>query len=425
MARIYKRPDRSEYYIDMTDARGIRRRLAGYASKPLTAELARRLEQLRDCRKAGMPPPDDTRKWLESQPPADIAKWAKWDLVDAAAATASQPLRVHMEAWLADMAARGRTERHVRRSRANVEFFLDAIGAAFWNDLSKDKIRSAIEVRVAANNLSANTSNAWLMSLRTLVHWCLESGRAAVDPTLGIKLRNRRADRRYVRRPLWPDELRRLIAAADRSARVKHGLSGKERALLYLVAASTGWRWSELGRLRRMDFHLDEEPPMIAPPGWTQKSGRDDRLPLRSDVADLLRAYFAAKALGPGDRAFSLPKWIPGARLLRYDLAHTGDSPAVAAGKKARGEAPLAPVPYIDERGRIADFHSLRHALATMIGRAGAPIKLAQTIMRHADPAMTLGVYTHAEDHERAAVLEALPSLLASPSGESVFAAAE
>ena len=49
MAKIYKRADRTEYYIDMTDARGIRRRLAGYPSKPLTAELLRRLEQLRDC----------------------------------------------------------------------------------------------------------------------------------------------------------------------------------------------------------------------------------------------------------------------------------------------------------------------------------------------------------------------------------------
>ncbi|MCL2000091.1 MAG: hypothetical protein FWG74_01535 [Planctomycetes bacterium] len=50
MARIYKRPDRSEYYIDMTDVRGIRRRLAGYPSKPLTTELARAITQDRVVR---------------------------------------------------------------------------------------------------------------------------------------------------------------------------------------------------------------------------------------------------------------------------------------------------------------------------------------------------------------------------------------
>jgi len=194
-------------------------------------------------------------------------------------------------------------------------------------------------------------------------------------------------------------------------------MTGRERALLYLVAASTGWRWIELRRLRRMDFYLEEDPPMIAPPGLTQKSGRDDRLPLRSDVAEMLRAYFAEHPANPDAPAFPMPKWTNGAKLIRFDLANTGDPADVAEAKRARGETPLEPIPYTDERGRVADFHSLRHALATMIGRAGVPIKLAQTIMRHADPALTLEVYTHAEDAERAAALEALPALIPSGNG--------
>jgi integrase len=412
MARIYKRPDRSEFYIDLVDARGVRRRLAGYPSKPLTAELARRLEQLRDCRKAGMPPPDDARKWLESQPPADIAKWAKWDLVDAAAATASQPLRVHMEAWLADMEARRLTPHHIRVSRDHVTAMLDEMGAAYWNDLSNDKIRAALEARAGRRGVSAETFNQWLRSLRTLARWCMETGRAATDPTVGVKYRCQRTDRRHVRRPLSPEELRRLIAATNASNTVMRLLTGRERALLYLVAASTGWRWIELRRLRRMDFLLDASPPMIAPPASAQKAQREDKVPLRADVAELLRAYFADHPASPESPAFPMPGYAAGARMMRYDLARTGDDPETAAAKKARGEAPLEAIPYRDERGRVADFHSLRHALATMIGRAGIQVKLAQGIMRHADPAMTLGVYTHAEDSERAAALEALPTLI-------------
>jgi hypothetical protein len=126
----------------------------------------------------------------------------------------------------------------------------------------------------------------------------------------------------------------------------------------------------------------------------------------------MLRAYFAEHPANPDASAFPMPRWTNGAKLIRYDLANTGDPADVAEAKRSRGETPLAPIPYTDERGRVADFHSLRHALATMIGRAGVPIKLAQTIMRHADPALTLEVYTHAEDSERAAVLEALPALI-------------
>jgi len=420
MARIFKRPDRSEFYIDLPDAHGIRRRLAGYSSKPLTAELARRLEQLRDCRKAGMPPTGDARRWLEAQPPADIQRWVEMGLVDASIATASQPLRVHTEAWLATLAARRLSDKYISQNRKHVNFLLADMGVAYWHDITRDRIAAALEARAAQQDASAGTYNMWLVSLRSFIHWCIDTGRAAVDPTIGIKRRDYRADRRYVRRPLSPDELRRLIAAAS-AAGIMFGMTGRERALLYLVAASTGWRWIELRRLRRMDFYLDEDPPMIAPPGWTQKSGRDDRLPLRSDVAEMLRAYFAEHPANPDAPAFPMPKWTNGAKLIRYDLANTGDPDDVAEAKRARGETPLEPIPYTDERGRVADFHSLRHALATMIGRAGVPIKLAQTIMRHADPALTLEVYTHAEDAERAAALEALPALI--PGGSSLVSA--
>jgi integrase len=321
-----------------------------------------------------------------------------------------------MEAWVADMTSRRLSDHHVNLSRDSVVNVLDEMGAAYWNDLSKDAIRAALEARAERRGVAAGTFNRWLVSLRLFIRWCMDQGRAATDPTIGIKRRSQRADRRYIRRPLSPDELRRLIASANASTVAKMRLSGRERALLYLVAASTGWRWIELRRLQRMDFYLDEDPPMIAPPGWTQKSGRDDRLPLRADVAELLRAYFADNPAKPDALAFPMPTGRTGAPLLRFDLGNTGDTPDVAEAKRERGEVPLEAIPYKDERGRVADFHSLRHALATMIGRAGIQVKLAQGIMRHTDPALTIGVYTHAEDRERAAALEALPALVPAPS---------
>jgi len=412
MARIFKRTDRSEYYIDLTDARGTRRRLAGYPSKPLTVEFARRLEQFRDCRKAGMPPPPDARAWLDMQAPADIRRWADMELVEPSAATASQPLLEHMEAWLADMAAKKRSTGHIANSRNHLKDFFNDMKASHWHDLSKEKIRAALENRIAKSGASARTYNSRLVSIRTFVRWCIETDRAATDPTLGIKHRNEKADRRRVRRPLSPDGLRRVIAAANASDTVVGFMTGPERALLYLVAASTGWRWSELRRSRRMDYFLNDDPPLLAPPGWTQKSGRDDRIPLRADVAQAIRDYFAEHPANPDAPAFPMPRSVTGAAMLRHDLANTGDPADVAEAKRARGETPLEPIPYKDERGRVADFHSLRHALATMVSQAGIQVKLAQGILRHANPSLTLEVYTHAEDAERAAALEALPALL-------------
>jgi integrase/recombinase XerD len=45
--------------------------------------------------------------------------------------------------------------------------------------------------------------------------------------------------------------------------------------------------------------------------------------------------------------------------------------------------------------GRFADFHSLRHFFITNLERAGVSPKLAQTLARHSDIRLTLGIYTH------------------------------
>ncbi len=47
--------------------------------------------------------------------------------------------------------------------------------------------------------------------------------------------------------------------------------------------------------------------------------------------------------------------------------------------------------------------------------RAGLSPKMAQTLARHSDIRLTLGVYTHVELHDQTAAIESLP---APPAGE-------
>ena len=44
-----------------------------------------------------------------------------------------------------------------------------------------------------------------------------------------------------------------------------------------------------------------------------------------------------------------------------------------------------ADIPHIDDSGRKADFHCLRHTLATALDQTGASLKEIMTIMRHSD----------------------------------------
>jgi integrase len=61
---------------------------------------------------------------------------------------------------------------------------------------------------------------------------------------------------------------------------------------------------------------------------------------------------------------------------------------------------------------RYADFHSLRHCFITGLARAGVSPKMAQTLARHSDIRLTLGVYTHVELPGRTAAIESLPAPL-------------
>lgn len=56
-----------------------------------------------------------------------------------------------------------------------------------------------------------------------------------------------------------------------------------------------------------------------------------------------------------------------------------------------------AGVPRETARG-VVDFHALRHTFATLLAESGASLVVAQRLMRHSDPSLTSGVYTHVSD---------------------------
>jgi integrase len=59
--------------------------------------------------------------------------------------------------------------------------------------------------------------------------------------------------------------------------------------------------------------------------------------------------------------------------------------------------------------GLYADFHSMRHLFITSLERAGVSPKMAQTLARHSDIRLTLGLYTHVELPDRTVAIGSLP----------------
>jgi site-specific recombinase XerD len=224
------------------------------------------------------------------------------------------------------------------------------------------------------------------------VRWLWRDGRVKEDALAHLeKAKNPDTDPRHQRRALTTDEQRRLIRAAA-AGRCSFDLTGRDRAMLYRLALGTGFRRGELASLTPESFRLDDDPPVVTVKAAYSKRRREDRQPIRPELADALRPWVASKARGRPVFGRLTEETAP---MLRLDL-------------KAAG------IPYETDEG-FADFHCLRHTYITELIRAGVPIKTVQQLARHANPALTLKVYAHVGLYDLAGALDALPDLTAPP----------
>ena len=63
---------------------------------------------------------------------------------------------------------------------------------------------------------------------------------------------------------------------------------------------------------------------------------------------------------------------------------------------------------YQNEAGMYADFHANRHTFITNLVLAGVHPKMAQSIARHSDVNLTMGIYSHVDVAQQSAAINSL-----------------
>lgn len=224
--------------------------------------------------------------------------------------------------------------------------------------------------RAGQSALNPKTINDYLAALRHFCRWCMDQGRLGRDPFSKVSpLRREGVDSSV--RALSRAEFGDLLGVAE------------DRALVYLLAAVTGLRRSEINALRVGDFHLSDLPPHVLVRASTTKDGRMIRLELPGDLVSPLRAQ--VERCGMGGAPFACPSM----RIFRRDLAAAG----IADG---------------DSAGRRVVFHSLRHSCSTWLADMGVPPAVHAALMRHRDPRLSLKVYTDPARLEKSSWLNRL-----------------
>jgi integrase/recombinase XerC len=138
--------------------------------------------------------------------------------------------------------------------------------------------------------------------------------------------------------------------------------AAEPRATCYLVAATTGLRRSELGRLRWADVDLDGATLRVR--ASIAKNRKEAYQPLPPGTVAALKALDSR-----GTPLAPVFPTVPSTKVLREDLA-------------------AAEVPYETAEGK-ADLHSLRVYFGTRLARAGVSLVQAQRLLRHSDPKLT------------------------------------
>lgn len=367
---------------------------------------------------------DESVAWKRVRDHLDRRLKEQLGIFDDKAKQASRPIAEHVEDWLAAVAHNDVAANRVKLLRTHVERL---IGLAKWRritDVKKSAALAAISDLAdpksgvkgkgsagRGKGAGAQTRNHYLSHLRQFTAWLVAEGRLAADPLAKAKKANVSTDRRHDRRV--PDELEvrvlfdHLAGAQKVPPKVRCRMGGPQRALGYQVAMCAGLRAGELRRLTRESFDLATGDVRIT--ARSDKARKRRLMALPRWLCDKLAAWFEA-----GGGVWEGFTEHSAGEILQADLARARKgwlAEAEGAEREARERSTVCLYEVASENGPLYwDMHATRHWFITRLAATdGISPSTLFALSRHADPRMTLGVYSHSRRDEARHAVEQLP----------------
>ena len=343
----------------------------------------------------------------------------KAGLADSIEVEMKKPITVHLELYHQHLIAKNDSPRHIREVMRRIKRVLEDRQIKTAMQLKAVEVEAFINDFRAEYHASLQTCNHYMRSMKSFACWMLRNDRLYRNPLESLTFLNTRTDRRHDRRYITMDEFIRMYDAAKTGPPVE-GISGYDRAMLYLLAAWTGYRKGELGSLTLRNFvGLDTDTPMIMVRAGYSKRRRDDKLALHPEVTDHFKKWLDIRQpASDNEILFPISEASCGVErktsdMMAFDLmaarrfwiAETDDEDE----QKKRHASDF--LKYQDINGKFADFHALRHMFITNLCYANVAPKTAQLLARHSDIKLTMQVYTHINAQEQVDAIKSLPGL--------------
>jgi integrase len=281
----------------------------------------------------------------------------------------AKPVLEHLNECLREKELAGCDQRYLYGFRQGIKRLVKECGWGVTRMVTPD----SFEAWRARQSLNAKTLNDYLTYARTLLNWMEKRGRITANPLKTVDFVKKGKKSVYQRRALSDEDVSKLLGVAG------------PRKFAYQTVLLTGLRRAELGALQWRDLFLETEHPKICLRAETTKNGKADVLPIHLG----LLTEFQALATTPHALTDPVFPKLPTMEEMRLDLCTAG-------------------IPFVEEDGRRADFHALRHTFCTNLHRAGLQRRVAMELMRHNDSRLTDKVYA---DGSRLETSEAVSKL--------------
>lgn len=365
------------YYIEIR-VDGHKKRCPGYTDKGKTWSLANRLAAY-------------LIRLAESDDRDDLITKTLTELRDKMDGKKKEPtLLEQVDDFEQSLKDKGTDPESVKTKVMRVKLFINDRGWKRPSDMRESDVLAVVAKLMTDEDKSRRTANHYMQAVKQFSRWLKRDRRAPEHFLADMTIPEvDDAELVHVRRALPMAEFLRLLDAAKNSTETLFRLKGPERMVLYIVAGYTGFRARELHTMTPVSLALLAD--LATATVVKTKNGKAESIPLPPHLAKLLLPWVTEK---PRDK----PLWPgkswkeQGSKMLQADLATAG-------------------IPYCDEKGEFFDFHALRGQFATQLFLAGVHPAVAQRLMRHSRPELTLNIYTKLGLDNKADAVNKLPEL--------------
>ena len=307
-----------------------------------------------------------------------------------------KPISEHVEDYLKLLRSSDNTPCYVAKKEQRLRSLVEETNAKTVEDLQKTRIADVLSCwrknGRGKKRFGVTSSNHYVKAIKGFTRWLVNEGKIERDPLASLRLMNEKTDVRHQRRAFTTDELNLLLEVTQTSQKTYRGrtwtFSPTDRVMLYRIAVQTGLRAGELASLTVHSFDLEAKTVTVE--ASFSKRRRKDVLPLHTSLVERLRDWLPSKA----------DKLFPG-EWMKINLA----------GKMIKRDLKRAGIPYRDPRGRVLDFHALRHTFVTQLARAAVHPAKAKELARHSTITLTMDFYSHVETEELRDAIDSVPGL--------------